>query len=162
MYILLLFAILGTHQYNGVFNNACRYSPFPESPSEWLIDDSFQRMCSTSGSGTFICPNGRFCGNPEDYPLVDDKSILKPYMYFGIHNFDNLANSLLVVFQIVTAESWSTYMYNLMDVDSPFFAALYTILLVMFGAFFLMNLILAVIIQAFINITKKELEEEVK
>jgi Ion transport protein len=66
------------------------------------------------------------------------------------------------VFQIVTAESWSTYMYNLMDVDWPFFAAIYTIFIVVVGSFFLMNLILAVIIQAFIQITKRELEDDVR
>ena len=51
-------------------------------------------------------------------------------------------------------------MYNLMDVGLPLFAAAYTIMIVIVGSFFLMNLILAVIIQAFIQITKKELEEE--
>lgn len=50
-------------------------------------------------------------------------------------------------------------MYNLMDTSLPFLAGFYTIILVVFGSFFLMNLILAVIIQAFINITKNELEE---
>ena len=52
-------------------------------------------------------------------------------------------------------------MYNLMDVDSPWFAIIYTITTVVVGSFFLMNLILAVIINAFITITRKELEEEV-
>ena len=52
-------------------------------------------------------------------------------------------------------------MYNLMDVDQPVFAAIYTIVIVVTGSLFLMNLILAVIIQTFINITKDELEEEV-
>ena len=53
-------------------------------------------------------------------------------------------------------------MYSLMDVEVPFLAGLYTITLVLFGSYFLMNLILAVIIQAFINTTKKELDAEVE
>jgi hypothetical protein len=43
-------------------------------------------------------------------------------------------------------------MFNLMDADIPFLAAAYCMLMVIIGAFFLMNLILAVIIQAFIKI----------
>lgn len=120
-----------------------------------------KRVCSKTGSGNFECPQSEYCGNPEEFDLSDDLENLtsKAYIYYGIHNFDNIFESLLVVFQIITAEAWSSYMYNLMDVDLPFFAGLYTITLVMFGSFFLMNLILAVIIQAFVNITKKELEE---
>lgn len=53
-------------------------------------------------------------------------------------------------------------MYNLMDVDTPFIAGLYCLMIVGLGSLFLMNLILTVVIQTFINITKKELIEEVK
>jgi hypothetical protein len=67
-------------------------------------------------------------------------------MYYGIHNFDNFASSMQVVFQLVTTENWSNYMYNLMDVDSALFAAFYSITIVVIGSFFLMNLVLAVII----------------
>ena len=52
-------------------------------------------------------------------------------------------------------------MFNLMDADISILAGLYCILIVIVGAFFLMNLILAVIIQAFIKIQKHELEQEV-
>lgn len=86
---------------------------------------------------------------------------MKSYMYYGIHNFDNFMNSFLVVFQLVTTENWSNYMFNLMDIDNAFFAALYSISIVVIGSFFLMNLILAVIIQAFITITRKELELDI-
>ncbi len=51
-------------------------------------------------------------------------------------------------------------MYNLMDVGLPLAAALYTIMIVIVGSLFLMNLILAVIITAFIQITEKEIKQE--
>lgn len=47
---------------------------------------------------------------------------------------------------MVTAENWSNYMFNLMDLDNSIFAAIYSITVVVVGSFFLMNLILAVII----------------
>jgi hypothetical protein len=53
-------------------------------------------------------------------------------------------------------------MYNLMNAEMPFLAGLYTISIVLFGSYFLMNLILAVIIQAFIRTTKSGYEEEIE
>lgn len=49
-----------------------------------------------------------------------------------------------------------------MDVDIPFLGALYCILMIVVGQFFLMNLILAVIIFSFIKTQKQELESEIK
>lgn len=57
VYVFLLFAILGVHLYNGIFYNACRFSPKPESDTEWHIDDSVNRMCSKTGAGVFQCPS---------------------------------------------------------------------------------------------------------
>jgi hypothetical protein len=62
------------------------------------------------------------------------------------------------VFQIITTDAWTKIMLNLMDADIPFLAAFYCFLIIITGAFFLMNLILAVIIQAFIKIQRKEIE----
>jgi hypothetical protein len=49
-----------------------------------------------------------------------------------------------------------------MDVDIPIFGAIYCILIIIVGQFFLMNLILAVIIFSFIKTQKRELESEIK
>lgn len=48
-----------------------------------------------------------------------------------------------------------------MDVDIPLFGAFYCLMMIIVGQFFLMNLILAVIIFAFIKTQKKELEIEI-
>lgn len=50
---------------------------------------------------------------------------------------------------------------NMMDVDIPVFGAFYCLMMIIVGQFFLMNLILAVIIFAFIKTQKKELEVEI-
>ncbi len=62
---------------------------------------------------------------------------------------------------MVTTVDWIPVMLDLMDVEIPFIGAFFSILLVITCSFFLMNLILAVIIQAFIKIQKKELESEI-
>lgn len=101
VFVFGLFAVLGVHQYGGQTYNSCRYQPMPEYPGEkWLIDESFERMCSKTGNGKFICPSDRTCGNPADFdiPLESEDFINKAYMYYGIHNFDNLANAMQIVF----------------------------------------------------------------
>ena len=51
-------------------------------------------------------------------------------------------------------------MYNLMDSSSPIMAALYFIMLVVFGSFFSINLILAVIMDSFDKVEKDTKQEE--
>lgn len=48
-------------------------------------------------------------------------------------------------------------MYNMMDYEEPRVTALYFAMLIFIGAFFLINLILAVVHRAFINIEHEEL-----
>lgn len=40
VFMFLLFATFGLHQYNGSFYNACRLNPEPESPISWIADVS--------------------------------------------------------------------------------------------------------------------------
>ena len=48
----------------------------------------------------------------------------------------------------------------MLDADFPLLGGLYAFLIIIVGQFFLLNLILAVIIQAFINIQRKDLESK--
>ena len=105
-------------------------------------------MCTKTDSGNYACPEGYYCGNPADYniDLEYDNVTTNPTINYGITTFDNVAVSLLTVFQIVTTDGWTPIMYNLEDTEIPFMAAFYSILLIIIASFFLMNLILAVII----------------
>jgi len=58
VFMFILFATIGLHQYNGSFYNACRLNKYPESSTSWEVDLSEERVCSTSGLGGFICPAG--------------------------------------------------------------------------------------------------------
>lgn len=49
-----------------------------------------------------------------------------------------------------------------MDIDIPWFAVVYCLLMNIIGKFFLLSLILAVIIYSFINSQKKELQKEIE
>lgn len=109
MFMFILFAIIGLHQYNGSFYNACRLKPYPESSTSWEVDVSHERVCSTSGLGGFICPAGQYCRNPSDnstYSYLNENMDDRGYVNYGITNFDNLGRALLTVFQIVTSDTW--------------------------------------------------------
>ena len=61
---------------------------------------------------------------------------------YGIPGFDNVFQGFLTIFQILTLESWVYLMYNYSDTGS-------FVLVVLLGAFFTMNLVLAIIVDAF-------------
>ena len=71
---------------------------------------------------------------------------------FGITSFNNMGTALISVMQVVTLESWGQIMFNLMDADEPNIVVFYFIFLILICSFFILNIILAVIIDAFIKI----------
>ena len=52
---------------------------------------------------------------------------------------------MVVIFQMITLEGWVFMMYNLQDAGAPWLATAYCILLVIICAFFVLNVILAVL-----------------
>ena len=77
---------------------------------------------------------------------------------YGIPGFDNVAHGFLTIFQVLTLESWVYLMYNFSDTGSGNISVIFFILVVMLGAFFTMNLVLAIIVDAF-NSYNEELRE---
>jgi hypothetical protein len=68
---------------------------------------------------------------------------------YGIITFDNIVEGMITIFQVITLEGWSTLMYNLSDASPQWMSEIFCILLVLVGSFFLLNVILAVIMDAF-------------
>jgi hypothetical protein len=68
VFVFLMFATIGLYQYNGAFYNACRITDAPrEGENFWEADFTDGRLCSTSGSGNYLCPQGTVCGNPDQF-----------------------------------------------------------------------------------------------
>ena len=49
---------------------------------------------------------------------------------------------------MITLEGWTKIMYNMMDSNIAWMAIIFSILLIVIGAFFLLNVILAVLAEA--------------
>ena len=154
LFIFLLFGILGVQQFSGSMYQRCRFDDTPSQDGTWPIDVSIGSLCSDDPMSMFQCPSDRYCHAPADAGLdvtkVDDL-INEELIDYGITVFDNLGFGLLTVFQFITLEGWSKVMYNLMDSNIAWMAILFSICLVMIGAFFLLNVILAVLVQALDN-----------
>ena len=104
--------------------------------------------------GEFTCPDGTYCGHPEKYgiSLEEDGVNDDVFINYGITSFDNIGKALLTEFQIITNDNWAITMYNLMDTEIAWLAALYFCFLVIFGSFFLVNIVLAVILESFTKV----------
>ena len=63
---------------------------------------------------------------------------------YGISNYDNLLTSCLQVFKIITSDDWTSSMFIIQKTFTKF-VWIYYVSLVVFGNFFMMNLILAVL-----------------
>lgn len=111
--------------------------------------------------GLYKCIEGTFCGNPYDHGLDKDfdNIIDETFLNYGVLTFDNIGNALLSVFQILTNDNWALTMYNLMNVDNPVIAPIFFCLIVILGSFFLINIILAVILDSFIQVQQDDMKE---
>jgi len=82
--------------------------------------------------GYIDCPPGYFCGKRNENPN------------YGQTNFDTIFYSLLAIFTSVTLEGWTYSMYSIAQSFTNL-SFVFFVPLVFIGAFFLMNLTLAVI-----------------
>ena len=78
-------------------------------------------------------------------------------------SFDSIGYAFLLMFQVITLSSWSQIMYLVMDVDTSYLAVPFFVMSVVFGAYFLSNLTIAILKARFdsaIEETMKELAAE--
>ena len=122
-----------------------------------MVDD-VERLCSIDGSGEYTCDPGFTCGSPGQYgmSLKSDGVPDSELIMYGIITFDNIIQGMVTIFQVITLEGWSTLMYNLSDASPQWMSEIFCILLVLVGSFFLLNVILAVIMDAFDEVAAQE------
>lgn len=62
----------------------------------------------------------------------------------GTFGFDNILLSILNIFQIITLEGWTGMMYIVREAEGSYTFDLLFIFIVLFGAYFVLNLMIAV------------------
>ena len=129
LFFFLIFAIGGVSLFSGMLRQRC----VSIETGKVLVDEfGDEVICGTIQA----CQNGFFCG----------KRILNPN--YDVTSFDNIFWAMLVIFQCVTLEGWSDIMVVYQQVYS-YYVFLFFVPLIFIGAFFLLNLTLAVINTSF-------------
>ncbi|XP_053618976.1 voltage-dependent calcium channel type D subunit alpha-1-like isoform X2 [Plodia interpunctella] len=126
LFVIIIYAIIGLELFSGALHVTC----FTNTTDKEMMEDP--NPCSDDGMG-YKCEDGYVCSEYWEGPN------------FGITNFDNIGYAMLTVFQCITLEGWTDIMYAITDVKGILFSSIYFVTLVIFGNFFVMNLILGVL-----------------
>jgi len=107
-----------------------------------------------------------YCLDPGYSCPVDFECIQMGNPTFGYQNFDNIMYATLNMFIIITLEGWTDMMYTIREAEQAFYFDIFFVLVVVFGAFFVLNLMIAVqftfLSSAFDEIEHKKVKEKMQ
>ncbi|KAM8792366.1 LOW QUALITY PROTEIN: voltage-dependent L-type calcium channel subunit alpha-1F-like [Eudromia elegans] len=127
LFVIIIYAIVGLELFIGRMHKTCF---FVGSDLESEDDPS---PCAFSGHGRACAQNNTECRGRWEGPNG------------GITNFDNFFFAMLTVFQCITMEGWTDVLYWMQDAMGHELPWIYFVSLVIFGSFFVLNLVLGVL-----------------
>ncbi|XP_067243962.1 calcium channel, voltage-dependent, L type, alpha 1D subunit, a isoform X4 [Chanodichthys erythropterus] len=127
LFVIIIYAIIGLELFIGKMHATCYFQG-----TEIIAEDE-PAPCAVNGHGR-TCPiNGTVCKEGWHGPNG------------GITNFDNFMFAMLTVFQCITMEGWTDVLYWMNDAMGLELPWVYFVSLVIFGSFFVLNLVLGVL-----------------
>ncbi|XP_031681388.1 voltage-dependent L-type calcium channel subunit alpha-1D isoform X1 [Oncorhynchus kisutch] len=127
LFVIIIYAIIGLELFIGKMHATCFF------PSTGMIAEDDPAPCAISGHGRQCPINGTECREGWHGPNN------------GITNFDNFLFAMLTVFQCITMEGWTDVLYWMNDAMGLELPWVYFVSLVIFGSFFVLNLVLGVL-----------------
>uniref|UniRef100_A0A8C3PC77 Voltage-dependent L-type calcium channel subunit alpha n=1 Tax=Chrysemys picta bellii TaxID=8478 RepID=A0A8C3PC77_CHRPI len=127
LFVIIIYAIIGLELFIGKMHKSC----FLEG--NYILVEDDPAPCAFSGNGRQCAINGTECRGGWVGPNG------------GITNFDNFAFAMLTVFQCITMEGWTDVLYWMNDAMGFELPWVYFVSLVIFGSFFVLNLVLGVL-----------------
>ncbi|XP_061523692.1 voltage-dependent L-type calcium channel subunit alpha-1C isoform X8 [Phycodurus eques] len=128
LFVIIIYAIIGLELFMGKMHKTCFHEHTgtiaEEKPAPCAPDMAYGRHCNHNGTECKMGWEG-----PND----------------GITNFDNFAFAMLTVFQCITMEGWTDVLYWMQDAMGYELPWVYFVSLVIFGSFFVLNLVLGVL-----------------
>uniref|UniRef100_A0A3Q3FRN1 Voltage-dependent L-type calcium channel subunit alpha n=1 Tax=Labrus bergylta TaxID=56723 RepID=A0A3Q3FRN1_9LABR len=124
LFVIIIYAIIGLELFMGKMHKTCVHEHIEEKPAPCAPDGAYGRHCNRNGTECKMGWEG-----PND----------------GITNFDNFAFAMLTVFQCITMEGWTDVLYWMQDAMGYELPWVYFVSLVIFGSFFVLNLVLGVL-----------------
>ncbi|XP_043976788.1 calcium channel, voltage-dependent, L type, alpha 1D subunit, a isoform X10 [Gambusia affinis] len=127
LFVIIIYAIIGLELFIGKMHATCYIGGTD------LIAEDDPAPCAISGHGRQCPINGTQCREGWHGPNG------------GITNFDNFLFAMLTVFQCITMEGWTDVLYWMNDAMGFELPWVYFVSLVIFGSFFVLNLVLGVL-----------------
>ncbi|MEQ2184003.1 Voltage-dependent L-type calcium channel subunit alpha-1D, partial [Goodea atripinnis] len=127
LFVIIIYAIIGLELFIGKMHATCYIGGTD------LIAEEEPAPCAISGHGRQCPINGTQCREGWHGPNG------------GITNFDNFLFAMLTVFQCITMEGWTDVLYWMNDAMGFELPWVYFVSLVIFGSFFVLNLVLGVL-----------------
>ncbi|XP_029974310.1 voltage-dependent L-type calcium channel subunit alpha-1D [Salarias fasciatus] len=127
LFVIIIYAIIGLELFIGKMHATCYVI------QTGALAEEEPTPCAVSGHGRHCLLNGTACREGWQGPNN------------GITNFDNFLFAMLTVFQCITMEGWTDVLYWMNDAMGFELPWVYFVSLVIFGSFFVLNLVLGVL-----------------
>uniref|UniRef100_A0A3P8QNY7 Voltage-dependent L-type calcium channel subunit alpha n=1 Tax=Astatotilapia calliptera TaxID=8154 RepID=A0A3P8QNY7_ASTCA len=127
LFVIIIYAIIGLELFIGKMHATCYMT------ETGALAEEEPAPCAISGHGRHCLLNGTVCREGWQGPNN------------GITNFDNFLFAMLTVFQCITMEGWTDVLYWMNDAMGFELPWVYFVSLVIFGSFFVLNLVLGVL-----------------
>nr|XP_020474416.1 voltage-dependent L-type calcium channel subunit alpha-1D isoform X6 [Monopterus albus] len=127
LFVIIIYAIIGLELFIGKMHATCYVI------KTGALAEEEPTPCAVSGHGRHCLLNGTVCREGWQGPNN------------GITNFDNFLFAMLTVFQCITMEGWTDVLYWMNDAMGFELPWVYFVSLVIFGSFFVLNLVLGVL-----------------
>nr|XP_046252742.1 voltage-dependent L-type calcium channel subunit alpha-1D isoform X3 [Scatophagus argus] len=127
LFVIIIYAVIGLELFIGKMHATCYVI------QTGALAEEEPTPCAVSGHGRHCLLNGTVCREGWQGPNN------------GITNFDNFLFAMLTVFQCITMEGWTDVLYWMNDAMGFELPWIYFVSLVIFGSFFVLNLVLGVL-----------------
>ncbi|TSL97240.1 Voltage-dependent L-type calcium channel subunit alpha-1D [Bagarius yarrelli] len=144
LFVIIIYAIIGLELFIGKMHATCYMN------GTRTLAEEDPTPCTLSGHGRHCTINGSTCRDGWQGPNN------------GITNFDNFLFAMLTVFQCITMEGWTEVLYWMNDAMGYELPWVYFVSLVIFGSFFVLNLVLGARGDFQKLREKQQLEEDLK
>ncbi|XP_055685880.1 sodium channel protein 60E isoform X1 [Lutzomyia longipalpis] len=162
IFCLMVFALFALQVYMGELRNKCvRHLPedwnstaeewmsWVNDTENWIYDEEGIPLLCGNLTGARHCPSGYTCLCIGENPN------------YGYTSFDNFMWSMLTTFQLITLDYWENVYNMILATSGPMSVTFFTVV-VFFGSFYLINLMLAVVALAYEEEAQITLEERKK
>ena len=156
LFFFTVFSIMGVQLFEGAFRHVCQgdggvnlvysnldsgYTVYCDADDKNRDDYCAKRATTLGFSSSYTCESTP--DNPNN----------------GMENWDNIFFSVLQVFQIVTLQDWSRWMFDLARTES-YTVSMFFVPLIFIVSFFALNLVLAVIVDTYSSSINQVQHEE--